>query len=121
MYLPSKRIVISLFFVKFYLKMLVVESTADRVLLASITIKSDQSDLLIANQTVTQKSSWSKVAHAKNSKASKINSMKLEFKMEKRARFNLLKDVRRKNIKKLIILNSLFFLFSILNVFQYNY
>ena len=53
------------------------------MLLASITIKSDQSDLLIANQTVTHKSRWSKVMHAKNSKASKINSTKLELKMEK--------------------------------------
>ena len=87
-------------------------NTADRVLLASITIKNYQSDLLIGNQTVTHKSNWSKVTHAKNSKASKISSTKLEFKMEKRARFNLLKDVRRKNIKKLIILNSQFFIFN---------
>ena len=56
------------------------------MLLASITIKRDQSDLLIANQTVTHKSRWSKVMHAKNSKNSKdskINSTKLELKMEK--------------------------------------
>ena len=52
------------------------------MLLASITIRRDQSDLLIANQTVMHKSRWSKVMHAKNSKASKINSMKLELKME---------------------------------------
>ena len=87
-----------------------------------ITIESDQSvSSLQTRQSRTnqagQKSRTPKLA-------SKINSTELELKMEKSARFNLVKKMLEENIFKKLnnfsIKQSDFFYFQFLNVFQYN-
>ena len=84
------------FFVKFYFKMLVIQTILQ--IACYITIESDQSvSSLQTRQSRTnqagQKSRTPKIA-------SKINSTKLELKMEKSARFNLVKKMLEENIFK---------------------
>ena len=87
-----------------------------------ITIESDQSvSSLQTRQSRTnqagQKSRTPKIAP-------KINSTKLELKMEKSAWFSLVKKMLEENIFKKLnnfsIKQSAFFCFQFLNVFQYN-